>query len=111
MARYEDIIEELKKIEIPITEIKFVATKNKPLPEPPYAVYYSDENQSGADDKNMLKTVYGNIDLYTSRKPDRELERKIETVLEGIEFEKNGREINNQELYEQSYTFMILQKK
>lgn len=111
MRTYEELEERMHKLKIATTEEKFMET-GKGIPNPPYAVYYADETQRGADKRNMIREIEVTIALYTAYKEDKKVTQEIEnTVLYDIEFEKTGRYIKNQELYERMFTCTIVQKK
>lgn len=100
----------LKEIGLPCAYHHFKPYKNKPLPEPPYIIWYiDDEHHFGSDDKNFLKRQSITIELY-SRTKDRKTELKIEKSLNFIEFDKWEEYIDSEKLYLTSYEFEITSK-
>lgn len=111
MARFEEIINRAAALGLPITEYEFRPTKDKPAPAPPFIVWTSTENQRGTDERNRIREISASIELYTDRKADHDLERRIEEeVLFDTEFAKYGVFIQNENMYQTAYDFKIIQK-
>lgn len=109
---FEEIIERAVSIGIPITEYEFTPTKQNPAPNPPFIVYLKPEKQTGSDEKNRIRDISASIELYTERKPDPMLEKKIENeILFDVEFTKNVAPIPNENMYQAAYDFEVIQKK
>lgn len=105
-----EIKEILEKIGLPFAYRKFKPYKNKPLPEPPYIVWYIDDEQDfGSDDKNFLKRQKISFELY-SRNKDRTNEAKIEEALNFVRFNKWEEYIESEKLYFVLYEFEIIIK-
>lgn len=112
MATFEEIIKRAETLGLPIAEYEFRATKSNPPPAPPFIVYLSTEEQRGTDEKNRIRQISGSIELYTDRKADHVLERRIEDeVLFDVEFQKYGAPIPDEDTYQTAYEFTIVQKK
>lgn len=109
--KYERIIERAVALGLPIAEYEFRDTKKKPAPDPPFLIYFSSEDQTGTDAGNKLRKIKGSIELYTDRKPDHNLERRIEReVLFDIEFHKTTVPIQSENMYQTAYDFDVVQK-
>lgn len=112
MRTFEDIIERAKLLKLPMTEYEFRDTKLNPVPDPPFLVYLKPETQRGTDEKNRIREIAGSLELYTDRRPDPDLEAKIENdVLFDVEFEKYSARIPDENMVQTSYDFRIVQKK
>jgi len=112
MAKYEEIIERAKKVGLPVAEYEFRDTKQNPAPDPPFLIYFSSEDQEGGDmGRNTIRRIAASIELYTDRKPDHSLERKIESeVLFDIPFHKTTAPIQSESMYQTAYDFNVVQK-
>ena len=110
--KYEQIIERAGKIGLPIAEYEFRDTKKTPAPNPPFLIYFSSEDQDGPDEMNVIRNIQASIELYTDRKPDHDLERRIEDeVLFDIPFHKATAPIQSENMYQTAYDFNVVQKK
>ena len=107
----ETIISRAEAQGIPIAHNEFVATKQKPVPAPPFICWLSSEKRRGSDEKNRIKEVSGSLELYTDRKEDPELEEKIETeVLFDIPFQKYQAMIREENMVQTAYDFVTTEK-
>ena len=77
-VKYERIIERAVALGLPVAEYEFRDTKKNPAPDPPFLIYFSSEDQTGTDTGNRIRKINGSIELYTDRKPDHDLESRIE---------------------------------
>lgn len=111
MVKYERIIERAAALGLPIAEYEFRDTKKSPAPDPPFVIYFCSEDQKGTDEKNRIRQINGSIELYTDRKPDHNLERRIEReVLFDIDFHKTTAPIQSENMYQTAYDFTVVQK-
>lgn len=112
MAKYETIIERLKTLGLPVAEYEFRDTKQNPAPDPPFLIYFSEEDQTGDDMTNRrIRNIQASIELYTDRKPDHSMEKRIETeVLFDIDFHKTTAPIQSENMYQTAYDFNVVQK-
>lgn len=109
-----DIIERLKKINIPMTEMEFENTEENPPPPPPYLIYLiTHEVSRGADfNENLIKEISMSIELYTDKFKNEAIEKSIESiVLFDIKYDKYQATIQSEELVQTAYEFKILSKK
>nr|DAD83845.1 MAG TPA: hypothetical protein [Myoviridae sp. ctJfU3] len=112
MTTFEEIIKRAEGLDLPIARNQFTATNKKPVPDPPFLVYISTEKQRGDDTKNRIREIEGSLELYTERKPDVELESRIEEeVLFDVEFLKYQMQIPKEDMTQTAYDFTITQKK
>lgn len=112
MARYEQIVERAGQIGLPIAEYEFRDTKQNPAPDPPFLIYFSSEDQDGPDDFNAIRRIAASIELYTERKPDHSLEKRIENeVLFDVPFHKTTAPIQSENMFQTAYDFSVVQKK
>lgn len=110
-VKYERIIERAVALGLPIAEYEFRDTKKSPAPAPPFLIYFCSEDQTGTDEKNMIRKINGSIELYTDRTPDHSLERRIEReVLFDIDFHKTTAPIQSENMYQTAYDFTVTQK-
>lgn len=69
MAESKQIEERLNAVGIPIAYRQFKPFKGKPVPPPPYLVYYAErESVRGADGKDLYKQLHIVVELYTDKK-------------------------------------------
>lgn len=99
----------LSNVNIPLAHRRFKAYKNKPLPDPPYMIYVTDESFRGGDDEIFYKQVDVILELYT-RLPSPALELLIETAISEYEFEKSEDELEKESLYVVTYEFTFYEK-
>lgn len=112
MATLETIIQRAEATGLPVAHNEFVSTKQKPAPDPPFICWLSSERQRGSDDKNRIREIAASIELYTDRKEDPELEKRIENeVLFDVEFQKIQAKIEEENMVQTAYDFTITQKK
>ncbi len=110
-VKYERIIERAVALGLPIAEYEFRDTKKNPAPDPPFLIYFCSENHTGTDTGNKIQKINGSIELYTDRKPDHDLERRIEReVLFDIDFDKRTATIQSESMYQTAYDFGVVQK-
>ena len=110
-VKYERIIERAVALGLPIAEYEFRDTKKNPAPDTPFRIYFCSEDQTGTDERNTIRKISGSIELYTDRKPDHDLERRIEReVLFDIEFHKTTAPIQSENMYQTAYDFNVVQK-
>ena len=108
---YERIIERAVALGLPVAEYECRDTKKNPAPDPPFLIYFSSEDQTGTDAGNRIRKINGSIELYTDRKPDHDLERRIEReVLFDIDFHKTTVPIQSENMYQTAYDFDVVQK-
>ena len=110
--KVQRIIDRAAALGLPIAENEFKKTKETPLPNPPYLIYYEDESTTGGGDNIALykkrKTV---LELYTTKKCDEALEKKIEQeVLHDIGYGKYQALIQSEELVQTAWDFVITEK-
>lgn len=111
MTTFEEIIKRATTLGIPIAKNEFRKTAKKPVPDPPYIVYLSNEEQRGDDKRNRIREFNGSVELYTDRVPDETLECQIENeVLFDIEFSKEQSLISSENIVQTAYDFKIIQK-
>ena len=102
-----DVEKLLEGLGLPFAFEKFKPYKNKPLPDPPYIVWFIDnEHNYGSDDKNFLKHCNITIELYTKSR-NKEIERQIEKALNSVEFDVWHEYLEDQKLHLASYEFEI----
>lgn len=95
---------------LPIAYRQFTPFKDKPVPNPPYLIYYiSPENSGGADYKNLLVQRTVTVELYTDE-PDAALERQLEDALSSVEWTKHEDYIESERLNMASYEFDYFSK-
>jgi len=111
-ATFEQIIARAEALGIPITEYEFKATKQNPAPAPPFIVYMKTERQTGPDGFNRIRQIDASLELYTDRKSDPALEKRIEDeVLFDVEFVKQGVLIQSENMFQAAFDFSVVQKK
>lgn len=111
MARLEEIIKRAEGLGLPITHNEFTDTKKNPAPDPPFLVWLADERTSGPDNQIRIRTVDGALELYTDRRDDPDLERKIEEeVFFDTEYEKQQGLIRNENMVQTAYLFTVVEK-
>lgn len=105
-----DVKERLEKLGIPYAYRRFKEYKNKPLPEPPYIVWFIDgEQHEGSDFKNLIRHCHITIELYSKTKNE-ENEKKIESEFSDTALDKWEDYIESQGLYLVSYEFDTITK-
>lgn len=112
MPTLELIVQRTKEIGLPVAEYEFVKTNKKDIPEPPYFVWFSEESDRGDDIYNRIREIDGSLELYTDRKPDPELEKRVEEeILFDIPYHKYQVKINSENMVQTAYEFSTIQKK
>lgn len=111
MARFEEIIKRAEGLGLPIAHNEFTDTKKNPAPAPPFLCWISDERTSGPDNKIRIRTVDGALELYTDRRDDPELEKRIEKeVFFDTEYEKQQGLIRSENMVQTAYMFSVVEK-
>lgn len=110
--RADDIIQRATDIGLPIAENEFRKTKVKPLPEPPYLIWYENgKHGDGADDAILFTETKLVLELYTDKLADKKIEQKIERdVLYDTEYRKYQALIQDEELVQTAYEFTVIDK-
>lgn len=112
MTTFEKILERAEGLKIPIAHNEFLKTNKTQLPDPPFMVWLSSERQRGDDKKNRVREIEGSLEIYTEKKADPTLEKKIEEeVLFDVEFRKYQATISSENTVQTAYDFTIIQKK
>ena len=112
MTTFEEVIKRATSLGLPIAKDQFTKTNKTQLPDLPYLVYLSEEQQRGDDTRNRLRQISGSLELYTERRSDPELEARVENeVLFDIEFRKYQAQIQQEDTVQTAYEFEVLQKK
>ena len=105
-----DIKEILDEIGLPYAYKYFKQYKNKALPDPPYIIWYADnEKYFGSDFENLLRGRNITLEFYSETK-DEKTESKIEKALNSIEFEKWEEYNDTEKLFVISYEFYLVTK-
>lgn len=111
MPRFEEIIKRAEGLGLPIAHNEFTDTKKNPAPVPPFLCWLSDERTSGPDNKIRIRTVDGALELYTDRRGDPELEKRIEEeVFFDTEYEKQQGLIRSENMVQTAYMFSVVEK-
>jgi len=110
--RYEEIVDRLNSLGLPVAKNAFRKTSKTPLPDLPYIVYLIPQQIGrGADAINNIKEMQISIELYTDKISDDELERQIEeAVLYDVEYIKYQTTIESEEMIQTAYEFTIICK-
>lgn len=112
MTTFEEVIKRAEGLGLPIAHNQFVPTNKKPVPDPPFFVWLSTEQQRGDDTRNRIRQIEGSLELYTEKRADPEIEKRIEEeVLFDVEFRKYQVPIQNEDTVQTAYDFTITQKK
>lgn len=100
----------LSSIKIPVAYRQFLPYKDKPIPAPPYLIYYiGGETSLGADNKNLALKKRVSLELYTSVK-DPQLEMIVEDAISEFKYDKYEDYINSEKMYMISYEFDVYEK-
>ena len=107
----DEYVEQLiAPVGIPVAYRQFMPYKGKPVPDPPYLIYYvSPESAGGADSRNLFVRKTATVELYTDD-PDAALEQKLEDALSSVEWTKNEDYIESERLNMVSYEFDFYSK-
>ena len=110
--RVTEIISSAEALGLPIAENEFRKTKEKPLPEPPYVIWYEDEQGSdGADKAVLIKKRNMVLELYTDKVGDKGIENRIEKeVLYDIGHKKYQAPVEGEDLVQTAYSFTVTEK-
>lgn len=111
--RLETIIERARTLGLPLAKDEFRETKETPLPELPYLVYITpQENVSKSDDGAVgVRAIQAAIELYTDKIADSSLEKEIEQkVLYDVDFNKFQEAIQSEDMVQTAYEFTIHEK-
>lgn len=110
MTESKQIGEMLKTVGVPVAYRLFRPYKGKPVPAPPYLVYFAErESGRGADGKDLYRQLHFVVELYTDKKTPT-LEERVETVLNEFEFDKYENYIGDELMWCVSWEFDIYQK-
>ncbi len=110
MAVNEHIENILSPIGLPLAYRAFKPYKGKPVPEPPFLVWYIErESGRGSDDKNFYKKLHIVVELYTTTKSPT-LEASVEEAIREYEFEKDEEYLDQERMNLVSWEFDIYQK-
>lgn len=99
-----DIKSWLETTDYKVAEERFL----KP-PALPYIIFTEETDMRGADNKNFIADRKLSIELY-SDKINREAEKKIENLLEQIEYKKDRTWIDSEKFFQTVYDFNLLEK-
>lgn len=111
MARFDEIIKRAEGLGLPIARNEFTDTKKNPAPDPPFIVWLSDERTSGPDNTIRIRTVDGALELYTDRRDNPDLEKRIEEkVFFDTEYEKQQGLIKSENMVQTAYMFTVVEK-
>ena len=112
MTTFEQILERAAGLGLPFAHMQFIPTNKNPVPDPPFLVWLADEQQRGDDSRNRIRQIEGSLELYTEKRADPALEKRIEDeVLFDVEFRKFQAQIPNEDTIQTAYDFTITQKK
>lgn len=112
MTTFEDVIKRAERLNLPFAHNQFMPTNKNPVPDPPFLVWLSSEQQRGDDTKNRIRQIEGSLELYTEKRADPAIERRIEEeVLFDVEFRKYQTKIPGEDMTQTAYDFTIIQKK
>lgn len=110
--RTDEIIARATALGLPIAENEFRKTKETPLPDPPYLIWFEDgKHGTGADNAVLFVEKKIVLELYTDKIADEAIEQKIEQqVLYDTEYRKYQALIQNEDLVQTAYEFTVLEK-
>lgn len=111
--RLETIIERARALGLPLAKDEFRETKETPLPELPYLVYITpQDNVSKSDDGAVgVRAIQAAMELYTDKIADSSLEKEIEQkVLYDVGFNKFQETIQSEDMVQTAYEFTIYEK-
>lgn len=112
MTTFEQILERAAGLNLPFAHMQFIPTNKTPIPDPPFLIWLSDERQRGDDTRNRIRQIEGSLELYTEKRADPALEKRIEEeVLFDVEFQKYQAQVPNEDTIQTAYDFTITQKK
>lgn len=112
MTTFEEVIKRAEGLGLPIAHNQFIPTNKKLVPDPPFIVWLSTEQQRGDDTRNRIRQIEGSLELYTEKREDPKIEKRIEEeVLFDVEFRKYQAPIQNEDTVQTAYDFTITQKK
>lgn len=112
MTTFEDVLKRAEGLGLPFAHNQFIQTNKNPVPDPPFLVWLSSEQQRGDDTKNRIRQIEGSLELYTEKREDPDLEKRIEEeVLFDVEFRKYQAQIPGEDTLQTAYDFTITQKK
>ncbi len=107
------IIQRIKDVGLPYTEVEFKETIETPFPELPYLIYIKPliELKKSDDGVMYIKHIKMAIELYTDRSPDKKIEEKVEKeVLKGIEYTKYQTKLESEDITQTAYEFNLIEK-
>lgn len=110
--RADEIIARATALGLPIAENEFRKTKETPIPDPPYFIWFEDgKHGTGADNAILFVERKIVLELYTDKTEDKDIEQKIEKqVLYDTEYKKYQALIQNEDLVQTAYEFTVLEK-
>lgn len=112
MTTFETIIKRAEGLGLPIAQNQFTPTNKNPVPDPPFLIWLYSEKQRGDDTRNRIREIEGSLELYTERKADPAMEKRIEEeVLFDVEFRKYQAQVPQEDTVQTAYDFTITQKK
>ena len=112
MTTFETVLKRAEGLNLPFAHMQFIPTNKTPVPDPPFLVWLAEEQQRGDDTRNRIRQIDGSLELYTEKKADPDLEKRIEEeVLFDVEFQKYQAQIPNEDTVQTAYDFTITQKK
>lgn len=110
MAVNERVEGLLKPTGLPLAYREFKPYKGKPVPAPPYLIYFIErENARGSDDKNFYKKLQVVVELYTAAKSPT-LEESVENAIQEFEFDKYEEYLDSEGMFFVSWEFDIYEK-
>lgn len=107
------IIQRIKDVGLPYTEVEFKETIETPFPELPYLIYIKPliKLRKSDDGVMYIKHIKMAIELYTDRSPDKKIEEKVEKeVLKGIEYTKYQTKLESEDITQTAYEFNLIEK-
>lgn len=100
----------LKPLGLPIAYRRFKQYKSKPLPSPPYIVWFiDDEALRGSDSKNHIVERHIIVEFYSAKK-DFKIEAEIERLLDFAFLDKSEEYDGSQGVFIVSYEFDVIEK-
>lgn len=111
MTTFETILQRAEGLGLPFAHMQFIPTNKNPAPDPPFLVWLSEEQQRGDDTRNRIRQIEGSLELYTEKRADPNLEKRIEEeILFDVEFQKYQAQIQSEDMVQTAYDFTITQK-
>lgn len=110
MITIKELVQLLVQINIPVVYSHFKVTENKPMPNPPFAVYLEEGSINfSADNRVYKKLLNYRIEVYTNDK-DLELEERIEGLFDDnkIYYETMETFIDGEQLLLRTYYITLM---